>query len=304
MAPRSKSASRPLLRTRRKWTSRENRAPPDCGVVELPHLTTCNLITYFPTSYFSLPSFPWPFHCFYPCQDFSGGPAVRASVLLTILITSITFIPSSSADAQVRIARPRAVVGRPLVVARPTVFVGGYYYPALYRTSLWYNPWGPGWGPYYGFYGPAYGYYGDQYPIYGGRYENSGSVHIQVSPRQAEVFVDGYYAGTVDNFDGVFQRLNIGPGEHEIQIYLAGYRPFTQRFYLQPGKSFDIKHALEPLGPGEVAPPRPEPAYSGPAPGQNVGPTAGQNAGSGVGARGAGRGARGEGRSEEHTSEL
>ena len=72
---------------------------------------------------------------------------------------------------------------------------------------------------------------------------------MQVSPRQSEVFVDGHFAGTADDFDGVFQRLNIEPGEHEIVIYLEGHRPFSQRFYLQPGKSFNIKHTMEPLGP-------------------------------------------------------
>jgi hypothetical protein len=176
------------------------------------------------------------------------------------------------------------VASRPIVVARPTVFVGGYYYPSLYRASLWYSPWSPGYYGYYG-YGPAY----FQYPIYAGRgrYDNSGSVRLQISPRQAEVFVDGYFAGTVDDFDGVFQRLNIEPGDHEVQVYLAGYRSFTQRIYLQPGKSFNIKHAMEPLRPGEQASPRPDPAS-----GAGQGP--GDNDGGGI-ARGAGRGARGEG---------
>ena len=210
---------------------------------------------------------------------------MRASVLLTAsVIASITFLPSL-ADAQVRVARPRpAVPARSVVVSRPTVFVGGYYYPTLYRASLWYDPWYSG---YYGFYGPAY----YQYPIYGpgrGYYDRSGSVRLQVSPQQAEVFVDGYFAGTVDDFDGVFQRLNIEPGDHEIQIYLAGYRPFSQRFYLQPGKSFNVRHTMQPLGPGEAAPARPDPA-----PQAGPGPYFGDPAAGARGAR-AGRGGRGE----------
>ena len=213
---------------------------------------------------------------------------MRAPILLAVSVISSITLFTSSADAQVRVARPRTIVARPILVARPTVVIGGYYYPTLYRASLWYDPWGPG---YYGFYGPAY----YQYPIYGrGRYDGSGSVRLQVSPRQAEVFVDGYFAGTVDDFDGVFQRLNIEPGEHEIQVYLAGYRPFTQRFYLQPGKSFNIKHTMEPLGPGEAAPPRPDPTpVAGPGPryddGRGVGP---RGAGPGVRGEGAGRGER------------
>ena len=170
-------------------------------------------------------------------------------------------------------------------MSRPaTVFVGGYYYPSFYRSSFWYDPWGPG---YYGYYGPGYGYYPYQVVYPGrGRYDNSGSVRLQISPRDAEVFVDGYFAGTVDDFDGVFQRLNIAPGEHEILVYLDGYRSFSQRFYLQPGKSFNIRHTMERLGPNEPASPRPDPAAG-------RGPLT--DNGRGVGARGAGRGARGEG---------
>jgi hypothetical protein len=205
------------------------------------------------------------------------------------VIASITLF-QVPADAQVRVARPRAVAVRPVVVSRPTVFIGGYYYPTLYRASLWYNPWGPYYG---GYYGSPYYY---QYPIYGpGRsYYGMGSVRIEVKPRNAEVFVDGYFAGTVDDFDGRFQRLNIEPGEHEIVIYLDGHRSFSQRFYLQPGRSFNIRHTMEPLGPGDAAPLRPQGAplqgRGAGAPYDNGGPVPPDARGSGAG-RGAGTGA-------------
>ena len=225
---------------------------------------------------------------------------MRAPVLIASVIASIISF-TVPADAQVRAARPRTVIAsRPIAVSRPTVFVGGYYYPSLYRASLWYDPWGPGYYGYYG-YGP---YYQVQIPIYGrGRgygYDRSGSVRLQVSPRQAEVFVDGYFAGTVDDFDGVFQRLNIESGEHEVQVFLTGYRSFTQRFYLQPGKSFNIKHTMEPLRPGEQASPRPDPPGAGQGPLDNDGRGIARGAGRGTrgegAGRGEGRGARGEGR--------
>ena len=230
-------------------------------------------------------------------------------LLVAAAVVSAVFLASPlDAESQVRVApqvraaRPRAVIpSRPVVVSRPTVFVGGYYYPTFYRASLWYSPWYSG---YYGYgsYYPAY----YQYPIYGpGRYyDQSGSVRLQVSPREAEVFVDGYFVGTVDDFDGVFQRLNIAPGEHEVQVYLDGHRPFSQRFYLQPGKSFTIRHTMEPLGPGDPAPLRPEPSpLAGPGPygnaGGNVGPraTGGRNgaAGRGGGAEGGRAGGAAEG---------
>src|SRR5262245_22712637 len=51
-------------------------------------------------------------------------------------------------------------------------------------------------------------------PPYGHRYAApDGSLRLEVKPREAEVYIDGYYAGTVDDFDGTFQRLRVVPGQ-------------------------------------------------------------------------------------------
>jgi hypothetical protein len=76
-------------------------------------------------------------------------------------------------------------------------------------------------------------------------------------PREAEVYVDGFFAGMVDNFDGTFQRLRVAPGDHELQLFMPGHRSFSQKVYLQPGGSFNVRHAMEPLGAGEAEPTRP-----------------------------------------------
>ena len=55
-------------------------------------------------------------------------------------------------------------------------------------------------------------------------YGRPSSLRLQISPRDTEVFVDGYYAGIVDDFDGFIQRLHLEPGEHTIQLYLTGHR--------------------------------------------------------------------------------
>jgi PEGA domain len=96
------------------------------------------------------------------------------------------------------------------------------------------------------------------FPPYGPIYSDS-SLHLQVTPREAEVYVDGYYAGVVDNFDGVFQRLRLEPGQHEIVIHREGYRSHTERVYLAIDRTFKIRAQLEPLAPGEPAEPRPVP---------------------------------------------
>jgi hypothetical protein len=85
------------------------------------------------------------------------------------------------------------------------------------------------------------------------------SVRLEIKPKQAEVFVDGYYAGVVDDFDGTFQRLRLPPGEHEIEVYLNGYHTFRERVLLTPDNTLKIKHEMEKLGPNDQPEPRPQP---------------------------------------------
>ena len=90
-------------------------------------------------------------------------------------------------------------------------------------------------------------------------YDLSGSLRLQVEPEETEVFIDGYWAGTVDDFDGFFQRLHLEPGEHEIELFLEGHRSFRQNLYLQPHRTFTIRHKMQPLGPGDTPDSRPKP---------------------------------------------
>ena len=128
---------------------------------------------------------------------------------------------------------------------RHVVVVSGYY-----ADPFWYDPYfvGPQWGPYPYPYPAPY------------QWANADSaVKLEVKPKEAEVYVDGYYAGIVDDFDGVFQRLRVPPGEHEITIYLDGYRTVHQKVYLTPDNTFKIKYQMERLAGGETQEPRPQP---------------------------------------------
>jgi hypothetical protein len=162
----------------------------------------------------------------------------------------------------VAVARPPGQYYRPPTYYRPNGYYRPYgYYPYYGYGYPYYSPYsfgfsvGFGFGGYYPYgYYPYWSYPGPGYYGYG--YAGS-SLHLLVTPREAEVFLDGYYAGKVDDFDGTFQRLRLEPGEHSVQLYLAGHRSVQQELYLQPGKTFDIKTALAPLGPGEPEPARP-----------------------------------------------
>jgi hypothetical protein len=68
-----------------------------------------------------------------------------------------------------------------------------------------------------------------------------GSLRIVDAPRFAPVFVDGYYAGEVDDYDGIFQRLNLEPGRHlvEVDVY-PGAPPLEYDVFIEPGRTVTI----------------------------------------------------------------
>ncbi len=93
------------------------------------------------------------------------------------------------------------------------------------------------------YYGRVYGYSAPS--VYGGR-SYYGDVRLQVRPRNAAVYVDGYYAGVVDDFDGVFQRLTIEVGPHEIELVAPGLEPQFYEVYVDPSRTVTIQTDLYP----------------------------------------------------------
>jgi hypothetical protein len=127
----------------------------------------------------------------------------------------------------------------------------GYAYPYFgYRNPYYYGfgyPHGyaypyPYYGDSYG-YGSGYGYdsgvgYGYGYPgLAGTAY---GGLRIQGAPAKSQVFVDGYYAGIVEDFEGPFRRLNLEAGVHRVEIRVPGeapLAPMTFEVNIQPGQT-------------------------------------------------------------------
>jgi hypothetical protein len=123
-------------------------------------------------------------------------------------------------------------------VIRPRIVTVVPYRPYIYRPSF-------GIGVYYG----ANGYYPygntpQAYfdPIPGRAY---GGVRITGAPRDAQVFADGYYVGIVNDFDGVFQHMNLEAGPHHIEIQEQGYEPITFDVVVQPGQTITYRADLQ-----------------------------------------------------------
>jgi hypothetical protein len=115
------------------------------------------------------------------------------------------------------------------------------YYPYGYGSFglgyFYYDPYS--WYPYdynYRFSGYGYGY-------------PTGEIRLQVRPRHAEVFVDGYYAGRVDEFDGFIQSLRLEEGPYTIEIVAPGYQPLLFDVRILPGRKITYRGDMVPLRP-------------------------------------------------------
>lgn len=87
-------------------------------------------------------------------------------------------------------------------------------------------------------------------------------VRLKVRPKEAAVYVDGFFAGLVDDFDGAFGRLHVAPGQHEVVVYLEGHRSLRRQLYLSVNRTSTIEGSLEPLAAGAPNEPRPIPSES------------------------------------------
>jgi hypothetical protein len=125
-----------------------------------------------------------------------------------------------------------------------------YYYPRYYYNpyTFGYGPAGRGhfyfdlhynsyiWHPYDAYRYGTYGSYG--YPV--------GELRLKVQPRDAQVFIDGSYAGRVDEFDGVFQSLRLEEGEYQVEIVLPGFEPLAFDVRIFPGEKTTYEGDLIP----------------------------------------------------------
>jgi hypothetical protein len=147
----------------------------------------------------------------------------------------------------------------------------GYYYDPYYYGSPFgygsyygygygnygYGRWMPGYGfglgyfydPFYdyGMYSPydtGYGGYGQGYSQGYGRSRATGQLRLKVKPSHGQVYVDGYYVGDVDSFDGVFQRMPIEAGSHRVEIRAAGFQSVTFDVMVTAGETITYKGEL------------------------------------------------------------
>ena len=128
-----------------------------------------------------------------------------------------------------------------------------YYYSPYYRGYGYWNPWGYGYGLGYFSYDPYLfggigdpGYYGGGGSSSGGgsyvqHYQGAGSLRLKIKPANAQVYIDGYFVGVVDSFDGAFQKLNVDAGPHRVELKAEGYQTTDFEVVVTPGDTITYK---------------------------------------------------------------
>jgi hypothetical protein len=166
---------------------------------------------------------------------------------------------SSGDRAVARGARPNPggpTVGQAVLRPNPPIYGGGGggnggwypyypYYPYYGALGLgvygyYYDPWWWWWGAPYGYDAGYSGYYGDEQAGRGG-------LKLKVEPTFAEVYVDGYYMGIVDDFDGTFQKMELEVGPHRIEIRAPGLETLGFDVRIEFGDTVTFRGVLQPL---------------------------------------------------------
>lgn len=106
---------------------------------------------------------------------------------------------------------PVAASARVLIVGGP-VFGAGFY--------------GPYWGPYWG---PAYAYPAARF----------GEVKIDTKSKDAEVFINGSFAGTTRDA----KTMHLAPGSYTIEVRQAGEPLLSQQVFVTAGKTIHLHPA-------------------------------------------------------------
>lgn len=124
-------------------------------------------------------------------------------------------------------------------------YYGGHYY-GTYGYPYYYPSFGYYW--WNSFYSPWWAYsvphvYVSGYPDRGG--DGLGALDLDVSPENAEVYIDGELVGTADDYDGWPSYLWLENGTYDVVFYHQGYRTLARQITVRSGSLADIEDEME-----------------------------------------------------------
>lgn len=73
----------------------------------------------------------------------------------------------------------------------------------------------------------------------------SGGLQLDIEPRRALVYADGWYVGVVDQFSGYYRHLEVGAGSHTIEIVAMDFEPLVFDVAISPGRTTTYRGSLQ-----------------------------------------------------------
>ena len=73
----------------------------------------------------------------------------------------------------------------------------------------------------------------------------TGGLQLDIEPRRALVYVDGWYVGVVDQFSGYYRHLDLAAGSHTIEILATDYEPLAFDIAIAPGRTTTYRGSLQ-----------------------------------------------------------
>ncbi len=153
--------------------------------------------------------------------------------------------PARSAPAPPPLSKAsaRATVSTHFLVLVPD-FVD-FSYP--YWDAGFYWGWPYGYPPYgYGaWYGPPYPTMADEGYVEVSRIGDATALDLHISPRKAEVRLDGEPVGRARDYDDWSNRMNIIPGKHLLEMDAPGYRTLRLKLDVSKGQYYSLHYRLK-----------------------------------------------------------
>ena len=78
-----------------------------------------------------------------------------------------------------------------------------------------------------------------------------GGLKLKVTPKDAEVYVDGNFMGRVDEYNGAFQRLQLPVGMHRVELRAKGYDNASFEVKIEPRDTLSYHGTMQALQPAK-----------------------------------------------------
>ncbi len=157
----------------------------------------------------------------------------RQHLTLALALTPLLLFGTTRALAGVR-----GAVRGPAIVQHRAVVFGPVFTRTYFWDPLWYPYPGFGWGISYAYGPPAYGGYAQLPP------RNAAPVELHVSPRKADVVIDGTNVGQARDFNSRAYPLWLKAGTHTLELGRPGYQTLRVKFEVKRGRAYRVHYEL------------------------------------------------------------